>query len=175
MAIRNLLHLNKLDDFREWMEYQGWEAVPTKGEFEILRLIKLNEKPIILYQRFDCDHAVVQDKDYKLVKRFVFGKEHKSKTAIDLIAKERQRQVNEEGWTPEHDDQHAKGELARAAACYAVPDNYRVRVHYLSELWPWELKWWKPAPDNRKRELIKAAALIVAEIERIDRLQESEG
>ena len=36
-------------------------------------------------------------------------------------------------------------------------------------LWPWDEKWFKRSPDNRRLELIKAAALIIAEIERLDR------
>ena len=40
---------------------------------------------------------------------------------IRLIAAERQRQVDVEGWTPAHDDEHDEGELAIAAACYAAP------------------------------------------------------
>ena len=88
-------------------------------------------------------------------------------TGVKLIAAERQRQIEKEGWTPEHDDQHENGELALAAACYAIPIKWRVRAHYLSELWPWALKWWKPTPDNRIRELQKAGALIAAEIDRL--------
>jgi glucose/arabinose dehydrogenase len=39
---------------------------------------------------------------------------------VGLIAAERQRQVSQEGWTPEHDDTHTDGSLAGAAACLAV-------------------------------------------------------
>jgi hypothetical protein len=81
--------------------------------------------------------------------------------AIEDIANERQRQIEAEGWTPEHDDQHSSGELADAAACYA-------RGKQMSAVWPWDEKWWKPGPD-RRRQLVKAGALIVAEIERLDR------
>ena len=42
-------------------------------------------------------------------------------TGIELISKERQRQIEEEGWTPEHDNQHTEGELALVAALYATP------------------------------------------------------
>lgn len=35
--------------------------------------------------------------------------------------------------------------------------------------WPWSRAWWKPA--SRRRCLIKAGALILAEIERIDRAE----
>lgn len=82
------------------------------------------------------------------------------------IREERIRQHAEEGWTPEHDDQHGAGELARGAACYAmtriIDDGW-----LLKQLWPWDLRWWKP--KSRRQDLIRAASLLVAEIERLDR------
>lgn len=111
--------------------------------------------------------------------------------ALHDIAAERQRQVSAEGWTPDHDDEHGYGELAQAAACYAdplrlhtktVPTDYMVNGRAqagdaegwpigpdvdVPVLWPWLGKWWRP--DTRRRELVKAGALIVAEIERLDR------
>lgn len=81
--------------------------------------------------------------------------------AIEAIAAERQRQIEVEGWTPEHDDDHNNGELADAAACYA-------RGRCMSSVWPWDDNWWKPG-SGRRRQLVKAGALIVAEIERLDR------
>ena len=47
------------------------------------------------------------------------------RTGIELIQEERTRQVQEEGWTPEHDEEHGDGELALAAACYAIPEDRR--------------------------------------------------
>lgn len=95
--------------------------------------------------------------------------------AVGLIAAERQRQITAEGWTPEHDDWHFDGSLAVAAACYATQANQglheggmKVRESVL-RYWPWDWNWWKPTPDNRIRELVKAGALIVAEIERLQR------
>jgi hypothetical protein len=93
------------------------------------------------------------------------------KTAIELIAAERTRQIEAEGYTPQHDDEHGDGSLAIAAAAYALEENTRT---YSSQsripfLWPWHSSWWKPSPDNRVRELVKAGALIVAEIERLQR------
>lgn len=89
------------------------------------------------------------------------------KTGIELIAEERQRQIEVEGWTAEHDKEQAIGELALAASCYAMIPELRP-----SELppshWPW-VNYWKPSPNDRIRELQKAGALIAAEI---DRLQE---
>jgi hypothetical protein len=81
-------------------------------------------------------------------------------TAIDEIAAERQRQGEDEGWSPAHDDQHVRGEMAHAAACYCYPPMAR-------HLWPWDYGWWKPR--DTRRNLIRAGALILAEIERLDR------
>lgn len=50
------------------------------------------------------------------------------KTGIELIAEERQRQITEEGWTPEHDINHTNGQLASAAACYAMTKDDRSRM-----------------------------------------------
>ncbi len=91
------------------------------------------------------------------------------------IAAERQRQIEFERWTPEHDDAHGGAELALAAACYALPSRFRrIQVwdrSLISELWPWTLMWWKPSSD-RIRELEKAGALCAAEIDRLLRLGE---
>ena len=86
--------------------------------------------------------------------------------AIDDIAAERHRQIEQKGWTPEHDAAHIGEELAAAAACYALPSEYRPADCCPAE-WPWADIWWKPG--DRRRELVKAAALIVAEIDRLDR------
>lgn len=90
------------------------------------------------------------------------------KTALELIANERQRQIEEEGYTTEHDDFHRFGELAMAAAVYAAPPRMR-GVFNLHKLWPWNWIFWKATPKDRIRELVKSGALIVAEIERLQR------
>jgi len=95
------------------------------------------------------------------------------KTAIELIAAERKRQIEEEGFTPEHDDEHTCGELSDAASCYMLRGYWR-RLDWIAAFWPWFPKWWKPTPDDRIRELIKACALGVAEIERLQRMEEKE-
>ena len=85
------------------------------------------------------------------------------------VARERERQMAVEGWTAEHDDTHSCGELAEAAACYAAPAPHGVRPLSVEppNLWPWSREWWKP--KDRRRNLVRACALIVAEIERLDR------
>ena len=82
-----------------------------------------------------------------------------------LIAAERRRQVEVEGWTPEHDTEHWDGELALAAVCYALP--LYCRHDLAQELWPWHPDWLKQTPHDRVRELVKAGALIAAEIDRL--------
>lgn len=85
------------------------------------------------------------------------------RSVIEEIAAERQRQIDGEGWTTEHDDEHSRGEMANAAACYAAAEI----TAPCAGLWPWPDSWWKP--KSRRRDLIRAGALIVAEIERLDR------
>jgi hypothetical protein len=94
---------------------------------------------------------------------------------IERIAAERKRQIEEEGWTPKHDDLWKNGELADAAACYALSKEDRDldvmvcdSVQYLpNRLWTWYNAWWAPTPDNRIRELEKAGSLIAVEIDRL--------
>lgn len=91
-----------------------------------------------------------------------------TEAARDVLT-ERQRQISTEGWTPEHDDEHSQGEMAEAAACYAASANVPAILKRLQApgFWPWAAKWWKPS--DTRRDLIKAGALILAEIERLDR------
>ncbi len=97
------------------------------------------------------------------------------KTGIQLISDERARQIEVEGWTPEHDDEHDLHEMAIAAAIYAVPGSDQgppincLQRKTIIHFWPWNIKWYKPVPTDRVRELVKAGALIAAEIDRIQR------
>ena len=96
---------------------------------------------------------------------------------VSLIAAERLRQVNGEDWTQAHDDEHTDGSLVEAAVAYArygdaTRFNREANPHYgPPACWPWDASWWKPA--NRIRSLVKAGALIAAEIDRLIRLEES--
>jgi len=83
--------------------------------------------------------------------------------ARDVLA-ERQRQISAEGWTPEHDDEHDGHEMAHAAACYAYPE---LTALVGVKTWPWAAEWFK-VRDHRSN-YVRAAALLLAEIERLDR------
>jgi hypothetical protein len=91
--------------------------------------------------------------------------------ALEDIAAERHRQISQEGWTIGHDDEHAGGEMALAGASYALATVWPFHFwgcEWVSRIWPWDQKWWKPG-GGKRRNLVKAGALIVAEIERLDR------
>ncbi|MGC6992767.1 hypothetical protein ACP0J1_29300 [Pseudomonas aeruginosa] len=93
---------------------------------------------------------------------------------LDVQA-ERRRQITAEGWTPQHDDEHADGQMAQAAGCYALhaggigtgwPDG---RQNGSALFWPWDKDSWKPS--TARRDMVKACALALAEIERLDRAE----
>jgi len=87
--------------------------------------------------------------------------------ARDVLA-ERQRQISAEGWTPESDDRYAEGDMSDAAGCYALHAFFaEAPTSSPPAWWPWAAHWWKPSTP--RRDLEKAGALILAEIERIDR------
>lgn len=96
--------------------------------------------------------------------------------AADVLA-ERQRQVTAEWWSFKHDDQYKNTELAFAASCYAFhaaaaswdleDDGIPYDSHPVPKQWPWDPSWWRPT--DARRDLVKAGALILSEIERIDR------
>lgn len=89
--------------------------------------------------------------------------------AVALVAGERRRQVEVEGWSRDHDDAHDAGELALAAAAYAehsARSEFGRKSFNRPGSWPlaWARSWWKPTTPLR--DLVKAGALIIAEVER---------
>ena len=102
--------------------------------------------------------------------------------AVRDVLTERERQKSVEGWTPEHDDEHGTASMAAAAGCYAfsAASEYAENTHWSNkrfdaaeQLWPWDREWWKPSTP--RRDLVKAGALILAEIERLDRAARARG
>lgn len=99
------------------------------------------------------------------------------------IYAERLRQIEGEGFSPERDlTENYQGQLALAAAAYLVSGTPAERLKavfsahpgsdpvFVPEAWPkdWDASWFKPG--DRERNLIKAGALIIAELERLDRI-----
>lgn len=97
-----------------------------------------------------------------------------TKAEQDVLA-ERQRHITAEGWTPKHDDEHSDGSLAVAAACYAIANHPHAGGLKARDLWEWT-GWGSRAfkPWDSRRNLVRAAALLLAEIERMDRGARSE-
>lgn len=76
---------------------------------------------------------------------------------ISMIAKERNRQIEQKGYDSTHDFEHEPYNFVYAAQAYLTRDE---------DLWPWESKYFKPSTDMI-RNLEKAGALIAAAIDRI--------
>jgi hypothetical protein len=89
----------------------------------------------------------------------------------DVLA-ERERQVSAEGWTLDGDDACTDGRLAKAASCYALAGMggngpfWITALQVPQQVWPYRWEW---KPKDRRTNLVRAAALILAEIERLDR------
>lgn len=104
-------------------------------------------------------------------------------SGVDRIAAERKRQIEQENWTAEHDQEHKYNELALAAVCYASPVPVRVKLkvstgrgQYFPEFrtqwvdpWPWGPEWDKREQHDYLRRLEIAGALIAAEIDRLEK------
>ena len=109
------------------------------------------------------------------------------KTGAELIADERKRQIEKEHWSEGHDDEHTDESLAYAAVCYAHPRPriverkqtmyqdreagefrypYQIEVS-VPDIWPWDGGYWNP--KDRISNLVRAGALIAAEIDRLQR------
>lgn len=98
---------------------------------------------------------------------------------VILITRERLRQTHEEGFTLDSDREtycDKPGQLNMAAICYATMAGSSPEVRDLLRdntpaYWPWDPAWWKPGKDNshssRVRELVKAGAMLAAEIDRL--------
>ncbi len=104
------------------------------------------------------------------------------KTGVELIAEERQRQI-EKGFTQEHDAKHEVWEYVAAANCYSVAANvsnstefFRTEAEKLilegiRREWPWDKESFKPTTSLR--DLVKAGALIAAAIDRLQTEKEA--
>jgi hypothetical protein len=91
---------------------------------------------------------------------------------IKAVADERVRQIEKEGFTEAHDARpdHAFGQLAMAACYYAFPEETQgAGLWALKFLFPnnWNPSWAKKESQERKRQLVIAAALLVAELDRL--------
>ncbi|MFG0501066.1 hypothetical protein ACF8GD_00165 [Pseudomonas putida] len=109
-------------------------------------------------------NVAVLDEDFEDVGEPWYGLQR----AVSDVAIERLRQVHGEGFTLERDDAYTDGQLARAATCLLIPPaGLPRRLQNLH--WPFAQEWLKPGLV--RDDLVKAGALIIAEIERLDRAE----
>lgn len=96
-------------------------------------------------------------------------------TGVKAIAAERERQLHAEGFTRDSDRQYQRGELAKAATAYvqlaamdlaAGGTRDHIAWHGPAAVWPWAPEWWKPV--DARRDLVRAGALIAAQIDLLD-------
>jgi hypothetical protein len=86
---------------------------------------------------------------------------------IDVLserARQRAPRPSGEGWDDEHDAQHRHNQLIKAACAYALAEGAEALAPLV---WPWNMSWWKP--KTKRRNLVRAAALLIAEVDRLDR------
>lgn len=88
--------------------------------------------------------------------------------SIQLINDEYTNQRVDHGYTEAHDDQHVHGEIGRAGICYAevaVAESEHMLIDMPPAMWP---EGWEFRPESSQIEyLVKAAALLAAEIDRL--------
>lgn len=103
------------------------------------------------------------------------------KTGIELITEERKRQIEIEGWDKDHDENHTSMCLSTASASYTLDVVARhsdiskgwkqLFKEYSARIWPFDIEWFKPTPNDPIKQLTKAGALIAAEIDRIQAIE----
>lgn len=141
-------------------------GILAEGKTSLDRLIEVSLWPVERYQQHNAlqDAFATQHGFTWLLSRLAKPSDTFS---IERIRAERLRQMTSEGWTAEHDDLFVNGELRAAAIAYAMACDDRAGED-VSNVWPWEIAWWKPSEDPI-RNLEKAAALLAAEIDRLKR------
>ena len=136
--------------------YQVWE-----------RLARLEPKRACKRHVLESEYEPVGDALPLEASSRAEGRPQEIESGASLIARERERQVSVEGWTSAHDDDHENGEMLSAAVWY-LDNGCEFDLGLTLPPWPWEPAWWKPS-DDRVRQLVKAGALIAAEIDRLQR------
>lgn len=155
---------NPLCDWHEGIGYVVYDAEALERFHASVEEVNSDRRAVKELMETDPDPAPA-DPPRMYEKGTVFGEIEDlmtgSQAALDVIS-ERARQVSDESYLPERDDQHVGEELASAA------------MAYISEIGRWWPRDWRPdmfKPTNRRRNLVKAAALLIAEIERLDRAE----
>lgn len=140
-----------------------------------LREALIQQAPSLALQRAAADE--IAKLDARIRELEVAGAQISESAAARDVLAERQRQISVEGWTPERDDQHTNCGIALVAAAYAVssveqPSSLELAAA-LFRFSGWAKHWFKPRTP--REDLVRAGALILAEIERLDRAAQRKG
>lgn len=188
--------LGENDEILGWQELPKWSdtAVPQDPEQADARCEdayvakRLSEVLASVYTTLIGDDQVDPDESLNAIERVeraaqvlrlevelfrgqADAREGLTDAARDVLA-ERRRHVEQEGWTPAHDDKYRDHELSCAAGCYAMY-TFAYPAGNPPPAWPWAAEWWKPT--THRRDLVKAGGLIFAAIERLDRATAAAG
>lgn len=89
MANRSLLQKSKIEDFKSWLQEDGWQIEPTKGIYEIVRATKGTRKPLIVYTRDNKgkEHLTVQDRDLPVVRAYIRDRRREARAKANGIQK----------------------------------------------------------------------------------------
>jgi hypothetical protein len=115
-----------------------------------------------IYRLIAADHAAFSETEYS----------KNAPASLRSVLAERIRQIQFHCFYPDQDEEYVNGDLALAGACYAVEAVKQATetegaMRLAPEAWPWMAASWKP--HDQRRNLVKAGALILAEIDRLDR------
>ena len=129
---------------------QGWASVAQRVKDSITWLL---EDTAQVAQHSDYEAGIKADHELAEACQLLVAMLAAAPQAATLsaaladIAAERRRQIEAEGWTPEHDDAHSDGQMATAAACYAISAHSPLRYKriIMPSWWPWDSTWWKPS------------------------------
>ena len=142
------------------------QQVDRNGYDEVLKDVMFLEEMGEKLENGDYEHVKTMIKDFKddispRLRKLWY------ETFTGAFNMERKRQIEWHGFDSSWDEQYVDAELWRAARIYACAEENRVYNGDRPNDWPWDLSWWKPSTD-RNRELAKAGALYMAEIDRME-------
>lgn len=152
----------------------GLTAGSVKSLHFTLQANEVAELVAVTHMREDFSSKMAE-----VTRRYALVHVGHAQSAVADVLNERRRQVEAEGYDPAHDDEHANDEIAALACYYAMPPAARdwsaLDTGYGDTFGAAIIPagWAVPGACDRRRELVKAAALILVEIERMDRAAEA--
>lgn len=72
MADRHTLHRGELENFKQWLVDNGWDILPTKGNYEVLRARRYDwPRPLLVHERAGAgDHYSIDERDMRFYRTY---------------------------------------------------------------------------------------------------------